>query len=280
MSERLAEVEARIRGIEQLGTVVNAMRGIAAARAQSARAELAAVDAYAAAIADAITTVLRMQPGDGAAAARTGVRIQILFCAEQGFAGAYGERVLARADAGAELFLVGTRGMALAAERGLHPAWSSALPAHTQGIPMLADRIVEALFARLAAGEVAGVDVVRGEVQAGQPIDVRSDRLFPLDPAAFRDGGRRAAPLLNLPPAALLPDFTAAYLHARLCEAALHAFGAENEARMQTMASAHRQVERELGALRANARQVRQDEITAEIIELATGEIAAREQQG
>ena len=47
MTERLADINARIEGITQLGTVMNAMRGIAAARAQQARSQLAAVEHYA-----------------------------------------------------------------------------------------------------------------------------------------------------------------------------------------------------------------------------------------
>ena len=54
MTERLADISARISGIRQLGAVVNAMKGIAAARAHTARTQLEAVDSYAASIAAAI----------------------------------------------------------------------------------------------------------------------------------------------------------------------------------------------------------------------------------
>jgi F-type H+-transporting ATPase subunit gamma len=84
------------------------------------------------------------------------------------------------------------------------------------------------------------------------------------------------APLLNLAPEVLLIELTADYLHAQLCSAALHAFTAENEARMEAMASARNQIERQLSALQATQRLVRQEEITAEIIELAAGETASR----
>ena len=84
------------------------------------------------------------------------------------------------------------------------------------------------------------------------------------------------APLLNLAPEALLTELTADYLHAQLCNAALHAFAAENEARMEAMAAAHNQIERQLSVLRATQQSVRQEEITAEIIELAAGETASR----
>jgi F-type H+-transporting ATPase subunit gamma len=87
------------------------------------------------------------------------------------------------------------------------------------------------------------------------------------------------APLLNLSCEALLSELTANYMHAQLCNAALHAFAAENEARMEAMASAHNQIERQLSSLQATQRRIRQDEITAEIIELATGETASRSNQ-
>jgi F-type H+-transporting ATPase subunit gamma len=58
MTERLADIAARIEGIQQLGAVVNAMKGIAAARAQMARGELGAVDSYARDIALALAQML------------------------------------------------------------------------------------------------------------------------------------------------------------------------------------------------------------------------------
>ncbi len=71
MTERLAEITARIDGIRQLGAVVNAMRGIAAARAQQARKQLGPVDTYAASIAAAIGAVLPLMPAHSVAKAHT-----------------------------------------------------------------------------------------------------------------------------------------------------------------------------------------------------------------
>ncbi len=59
MTERLADISARIDGIRQLGAVVNAMKGIAAARANMARTQVEAVDSYAATIAAAMARVAR-----------------------------------------------------------------------------------------------------------------------------------------------------------------------------------------------------------------------------
>jgi F-type H+-transporting ATPase subunit gamma len=280
MTERLADISARIDGIRQLSAVVNAMRGIAAARAQQARSQLIAVDDYAATIAVAIGRTLALFPSGRPDGARRLTRpALVLFCAEQGFAGAFSERILDAVGADlitSDLFLIGTRGSAVASERGVAARWKSALPSHSAGIPKLADRVAEALYSRIATGETDRLDAIFSEWQPGHGIHVNRHRLFPFNMAQFSRPPDTNAPLLNLPPEALLSELTADYLHAQLCNAALHAFAAENEARMEAMAAAHNQIERQLSALRARQQNVRQEEITAEIIELAAGETASR----
>jgi F-type H+-transporting ATPase subunit gamma len=280
MTERLADVGARIEGIRQLGAVVNAMRGIAAARAQQARNQLNAVDSYTTTIAVAIGRALALGSSKRPGAPHTLTKpALVLFCAEQGFAGAFSERVLNSAGADlatSEVFLIGTRGGAVAAERGIAPRWKSAMPSHSLGVPQLADRVAEALYTRIATGEIDRLDAVFSEWKPGYGIRVERCRLFPFDMSVFPRPADANAPLLNLEPGALLRELTADYMHAQLCNAALHAFAAENEARMEAMASARNQIERRLSALQSTQRQVRQEEITAEIIELAAGETASR----
>ncbi len=285
MTERLADITARLEGINQLGAVVNAMRGIAAARAQQARGQLAAVDLYAGTIATAIGRVLDLLPSPPPGAATHRPRTALVaFCAEQGFAGGFSERIfnamsadLASDPGDTELFLIGSRGAMVAAERNIAVAWKNAMPSHSPGVPALADRIAEALYARITAGTIDRLDVIFTNWQPGPGIAIERRRLFPYDWSEFaRPTADRNPPLVNLAPSALLSELAAAYLHARLCNAALHAFAAENEARMEVMAAAHSQIDRQLAALQATQRQVRQEEITAEIIELASGEIASQ----
>ncbi|GLR67881.1 hypothetical protein GCM10010909_25620 [Acidocella aquatica] len=279
MTGRLADINARIEGISQLGTVMNAMRGIAGARAQQARGQLAAVERYAAGITGAIGQALSFMPArteNGHGPPRPAL---VIFCAEQGFAGAFSEHVLAAAGAAlhtAGLFLIGTRGLAAARERGVTPGWSSPLPAHSAGIPRLADEIAQALYQQIAAAGFSRVDVLFSRFQPRQGITVERQRLLPIDLAAIPRARSGGLPVLNLPPEELLRGLMADYLHAQLCSAGLHGFAAENQARMEAMAAAHQQVERQLESLRSTQRVVRQEEITAEIIELSAGEIASR----
>ena len=280
MTERLADVSARIHGISQLGAVVNAMRGIAAARAQQARRQLVAIDAYAAILRGAIGQALPLiRPAEPRSAASPGCRTLVLFCAEQGFAGAFSEHVL---DAVGDdltrfdIFLIGSRGRAAVAARHVAPAWTDVMPSHSPGIPRLADRIMRALTPRIAAGEIDGLDVVFSRRLPGARTTVERRTLFPFDTAAVAGSRRTTPPLLNLAPETLLEKLTEDYMLAELCTAALHAFAAENEARVEAMAAARTQVESRLSRLQATQRRVSQEEITAEIIELAAGEAANR----
>lgn len=286
MTRRLADVTARIEGIGQLGAVVNAMRVIASARAQAARGALVAVHTYAATVGEAISRALADTPPPPPSPRRRSARLAlVVFVAEQGFAGAFSERVLEAANselANSLVFLIGARGAALVAERRIVAHWQTVMPAQPQGVARLADRLLTAIEAPIAAGEIDRVVVVFSAWRPSEGVHVARRRLFPFDLDTLTPSTRMAAPLMNLPPDALLRDLAFDFLHAQLCDVALNAFAAENEARVETMAAARREIDRQLDELRARQRLVRQDEITAEIIELAAGETAsrAREQRG
>jgi F-type H+-transporting ATPase subunit gamma len=276
MAERLADIVAQIQNVRQLGSVVTAMRGIAASRAQQGRSLLAGVEAYTRVISVAIGQALGLMPQDGAASVqpRRGRRGLILFCAEQGFAGAFSERVLEAVKddlAGATVFLVGTRGIAVAGERGVRLAWHAPMATSAGGIPGLANRIADALYQRVADGDVAEVDVAFSHPRAGSGVQIDRHSLLPVDLARFPRQVRNHPPLTTLAPATLLERLAAEYVYAQLCEAAMRAFAAENEARMMAMAAAKTNVETKLRGLSQRENQLRQEEITTEIVELAAG---------
>ena len=274
MTARLAEIGARITAVRQLGTVVNAMKGIAAGRARIARMQVQAVDGYAATISTAMAHALgpdisMVQARSTSGSGKPGL---LVFCAEQGFAGAFTERVID--SIGPELdpdkmFLIGTRGLSIAAARGIVPAWTTAMPSHSPGIPKLADRITTAIFAMVATERIDRLDVVFTGSDRGRPT-IKRQSLFPVDMSHFpKATGER--PLMQIPIDGLIESLGREYLHALICKAALHAFAAENEARMDAMSAAGSQIARELETFQALLRQVRQEDITAEIIELGTG---------
>ena len=281
MADRLPDIVTQIQNVRQLEAVVTAMRGIAASRAQKARSLLAGVEAYSDVILRAIGQALSFLPLDAAIAAPRGRTKPglILFCAEQGFAGAFSERVL---DAAAQdldhatLFIVGTRGATVAHEQGIEPAWSAPMAAHVEAIPSFANRLADALYGQVATGAVAEVDILFSRSVSGSSIQVDRHSLLPIDFDRFGRPKQTQAPLISFSPHALLERLAPEYVYAQLCEAAMHAFAAENEARMIAMLAAKTNIETKLAALSRRERQLRQQEITTEVVELAAGAEASQ----
>lgn len=280
MTERLADISARIDGIRQLGSVVNAMKGMAAARAHVARTQIDAVDSYADTIADGMASAIatetktRFSEPSKPNGKKNGL---LIFCAEQGFAGAFSERVLDSIGDDVNqhaLFLVGTRGLSVATTRGIVPVWSGALPSHTTGIPKLADAITTAIYQKVSNREIESLDVLFTGWESGRPLILRQ-ALFPIDLSTLPQP-KSERPIMQLSVASLMDRLGRDYFHALVCKSSLHAFAAENEARMEAMTSAGSQIASELETFEATLRRVRQEAITAEIIELGTGVAANR----
>ena len=281
MAERLADIVTQTQNVRQLAAVVTAMRGIAASRAQKSRSLLAGIEAYSDVVSRAIGQALSLLPSDMTASpplrhARLGL---IMFCAEQGFAGAFSERVLdaAAGDLGdAATLIVGTRGIVVANEREIKPAWSAPMATHVDAISSFANRLADALYGYVAAGTIAKVDILFSRSVSGSGIHIDRHSLLPIDFERFVRPLEKLAPLTTLAPQLLLERLTTEYVYAQLCDAAMHAFEAENEARMMAMASAKTNIETKLADLSRRERQLRQQEITTEIVELAAGAEASR----
>ena len=280
MTERLADVMSRIGSVRQLDQVVVAMRGIAAARAREAQNRLAAIRAYAGAIGEAIGLALSATPQPEREAARTGStggRAIIALCSEQGFVGAFNERVLNATQVAmstarsTRLLLIGDRGLVVSRERGVDVDWSASMLTHVGQVGALADKISDQLYIQFAGEEITEVAIVHAIPGAESGVEVVTKTLAPFDYSRFPAARPRNLPLLHAPPRVLLARLAEEYMFAELCEAAMLSFAAENEARMRAMTSARENVEGMLDGLVARSQTLRQEEITNEIIELFGG---------
>ena len=283
MTERLAAVEARIGTVHKLAAVISAMRGIAASRTQEARRHVDSIRIFTGTIGDAIGHALTLLPetdrvptGNGP----TGRQAIILLAAEQGFAGAFSERVF---DAAAglmrtpyNLLIAGDRGLLVAEERGLSVDWACAMIAHPAQAAALATRLTGAIYERLARADVSRVAVIHAAPGGAEGVTVVTKQLVPFDYTRFPISRRGVAPRVTLPPGQLLARLVEEYVFAELSEAVMLSFAAENEARMRAMNAAHDNVSDSLTALISTSRRLRQEEITDEIVELATSGLPVR----
>jgi F-type H+-transporting ATPase subunit gamma len=227
--------------------------------------------------------------------AKRGHRAVVLFTSEHGFVGAFNERLLDAASKGLEhsdtLLILGSRGAALALERGLPVVWTEPMATRLASIPELVRAVQERLYPLIARGEATRAEAIFGCSERGEAARVVRCVLFPLElrpfggqlletgsesiAASAKNSHTRAfPPLHNLPAAELLERLTAEYLLARLTEAATESLASENGARFVAMQSARDHIDRKLRELELAASRARQEEVTTELIDLVTGTLA------
>jgi F-type H+-transporting ATPase subunit gamma len=273
---RLAEVEAHIATMGELLDIVGAMRSLASMRVQEAHRALPDIRRYAETMAAVIGAALLMLPeSEPLGRTATGRRAFVLCVTEHGFVSGFNERVL---DAAAKLlapddalFVLGSRGAALAHERGQPAVWTHPMATRPEGMPEAIRHLTAELFGWIARSDPARVEVMFARHRQGSGTTIERSLLFPVDLTSFAPGQPQLPPLHNLPPAILLEKLIADYVFGLLTEAAIEALASENAARFAAMDAAHENVSKKLEELRQDARQARQDEITTELLDLVTG---------
>jgi len=272
---RAAEIQGHIVSMDELLDIVGAMRSLAGMRVQEAQRALPGIRRYAESMAAAIGAALLLmpQPSETSLAGRR--RAFILCMAEHGFVGGFNERLIeageAVIEAGDLLFVLGSRGGALALERGRQAAWIRPMPTRLASAPDTVNHLTTELYRRIAHGEISRVEVMFGRYRQGAASMIERHLLLPLDVASLAIKQPRQAPLHNLAPRPLLEKLIAEYVFALLTEATVESISSENAARFAAMDSAHNNVTKKLCQLRQAARQARQSEITAELLDLVTG---------
>jgi F-type H+-transporting ATPase subunit gamma len=273
---RLAEIQSHIASMTELLDIVGAMRSLAGMRVQEAQRALPGIRSYAGSMAAAIrAALLLMPPQPPEVPAKPGRRALVLCAAEHGFVGGFNERLVESAaatlDPSDALFVLGSRGAALAFERGWPAVWTRPMATRPAGVPETVNRLATELYARIARGEIARVEILFGRYRQGSVPAIERHPLLPLDIAALAVAAPGQPPLHNLAPEALLEQLAAEYVFARLTEASVESIASENAARFAAMESAHDNVSNKLGQLRQDERQARQSDITAELLDLITG---------
>ena len=157
-------------------------------------------------------------------------------------------------------------GTGIALPSGAPPVW---IAGYGPKVLSLAGRIADALYARLGDGTPTRVSLLHGVPGGAASPAVGLRALLPFDYARFAVAQGNRPPRINLEAPRLVAALAEEYVYAELCEALMLSFAAENEARMQAMIAAQSNLEEHRGALLAEFRRVRQDEITDEIIELS-----------
>jgi len=272
---RLAEIQAHLSSMSELLDIVGAMRSLSGMRIQEAQQALLGIRRYAEAVAAGIADTLLLMEEPEPPRHVVGQVAVILCAAEHGFVGGFNERLVEAAQAavqhGGLLFILGTRGAMLAVERRRPPAWTHPMATRCAAAPETVQRLSAELYRRISRGEIARVELIFTRYGQGIAASIRRRLLLPLDLAPLGAKQPRQPPLHNLDPVALHERLMAEYVFALLTEAVVESIASENAARLAAMEAARDNVSKKLEQLRQDARQARQSEITAELLELVTG---------
>ena len=272
---RLLEIQSHIASMSELLDVVGAMRSLASMRVQEAQRALPGIRRYAGTVAAGLAAGLTLMPAEADPAKPQGGRqALVLFAGEHGFVGGFNERLLEAAQSGSRpddtLFVLGSRGAALAAQHGLPAAWHGPMATRLPSVPETIRHLETQLYRGIVGGTLTRVEVLFARYRQGAPPEIRRETLLPLNlPPAGPVLG--APPLHNLAPQVLLERLTAEYVFALLTEAAVELMASENAARFAAMEAARGNVETKLQRLRQESNQARQAEITEELLDLITG---------
>jgi F-type H+-transporting ATPase subunit gamma len=272
---RLAEIQAKIGSMGELRDIIGAMRSLAGMRLQEAQRALPGVRGYAEAVANALASTLLLMSEPKPPQVARGRRALVLCTAEHGFVGGFNERLMgdarAHLDSAGSLFVLGSRGAALAFERLQRPTWAHPMATRCAGAPETIRLLLDELYRGIARGDISRVEVMFARYRQGNSPAIEKRLLLPLDLAVLSAKQPRQPPLHNLEPIPLHEKLMVEYVFAILTEAAVESIASENAARFAAMESAHDNVSMKLEQLRQEAGQARQSEITTELIDLITG---------
>lgn len=281
--ESLETLKLRLSSMSDLKDIVGVLRALAAVRVQEAQGALQGIRVYSDSIGDALGQAANLlDAGDevravgieGRAYARD--QLLIVFMSEHGFVGGYNEVLLARTIQEIELndaalFVVGSRGLVQAEDRGLEVAGCTPMVTHQASVLKLARSLANEVYRRISKRNVRHVSLAYARSASVIASDVTVRTLLPLDLGHFAAGRAQVEPLHTLPPLDLVQRLTEEYVMAELAHVVTEALASENGARLKTMDNAHENISEKLDELKHREHQMRQEQITIELLEVMAG---------
>lgn len=265
--EDLARIEAKLGSFAELGDLIGALRSMAASRAREAQEAFAGAQSYRTTVGSAIAAVLPL--ARSRATPERGGRALIVVTSENGFVGGYNNRLVDRAEVeradGERLVIVGRRGQVSASERGLLVDLAFAMTARAEGVTAVARRIAAGI------GEAGKVRILHAEHRPQASSEIALRQTLPLAATQFEADTPPVSPLLHLAPDRLLDQLSREYVFAEIAAALMESLAAENTARLRTMDAASRNIEDRLDGLRRQERAARQEETTADMLDVVIG---------
>ena len=277
----LREVQRKLESTKALREIVNAMRNLAAIYVRRAEATLEAIRPYSEAVETALGVVLDRAGVAGAEGPSDGRCVAVVFASDQGLCGTYNDRVVRAAlafregtAAHVDFIAIGRRACDLLRMNRAEPILSTPSPASLEGLKAHVTALAaDAFEAYVEAGGEEMVFVYNTYAGMGR-FEERVQPVLPPRRDALGSARRndfRCDPILTAPPAELLGALIEEYFFIEFHRALLESHTSENGARLLSMTAASGNVEEHLLQLTQQYQSVRQDAITAELLDVVSG---------
>lgn len=295
--DTLEDLSRHIEVAEDLQSVVRTMKAISAVGIRRHEAAERAMRHYLETVELGLQVVLREVPPGALTPGTDGVSEVgvVLIGSEIGLCGGFNERVVSFAlDRLAEVGIgIGDRRVLIVGSR-TEASWTAAggePPAHLQEAPATVEALagaVDSVLTRLDQWRGEGVSHLvlfhqhMGGPEGSAPVEVR---LLPIDPdwlarlQAHRWPSRRL-PVCAGPVAAVTGSLVRQVLFARVFAAILQSRAAEHAERLTAMQAAERSIGDKIDELRKTHQLLRQEVITAELLDIIGGYEAASQRPG
>jgi F-type H+-transporting ATPase subunit gamma len=296
MGAKLRVVRRRIRSVQSTKKITRAMELIASSRIVRAQQRVEAARPYAIQLTKAMEDVARQTGSlahplleERARPARAGV---LVVTSDRGLAGSYNSNVLKvaeglRASAGDRglepvLYVTGKKGIGYFRFRGVSTrgAWQgfSEVPLYEK-----AEEVGRTLIRDFAEGEIDELHCAYTDFRSAFTLRATSQRFLPIAPEEVignEPGFVHAEYLFEPEPQAILDALLPQYLVTKVYAALLESAASENAARRRAMKAATDNADELIKVLTRQANRARQDEITAEIMEIVGGAEALSQASG
>jgi F-type H+-transporting ATPase subunit gamma len=286
MSDTLASLRRKLDAAEQLGSVVRAMKAVAASSIGQYEQAVAALGQYQCSVELGLGLCLRGEQGSAAAApvATKDPPIgALVFGSDQGLVGRFNEVVgsfalegLRKLPGPKTVWAVGERVCASLEEAGLAITKRFTVPSSVSAITALITEIQIEIEAYTAHERYSEVHAFHNASQAGAHYGATRQRLLPLD-AAWR-GRLTKIPWPNSQLAEMLGDGAgslAALVHEQLFislyRACAESLACENASRLEAMQRAEKNIESVSDDLRHSLNRLRQSSIDEELFDVVAG---------
>ena len=283
--QNLERAETRLDNIRSVEPILSALRTISLGSWRAALRRRVLVRQYEEGLASALLAVLPLLPAGEAATRRqtpTPARIvTVVVGSERGLCGRFNAAVVDRAerdlaeetthDAPAELMTLGARVQRILTRRNDPLAWTGSLSATTLPPYSLAFDLIRCWQARYEKRELDVVDLVYNAYRGSGRYTPVVERLIPTLPASERRAPLWPPPIIETDPLSLFAGAAKKWMAAKLYDVLLSSAAAEQAARHELMEAATRNATRLIEDLTLTVQTARQQAITREMQELATG---------